>query len=58
MKKPIKVNAGDPWGRGEKWFMFYCPNEKCKRQLSGGDSECQYCKEKIDWSIPNRIFHP
>ena len=48
MKKPIKVNAGNAWGNGKPWFMFYCPNEKCKRQLSGGD--CKYCNQKIDWT--------
>jgi len=46
--RPIKVNHGDVWGRGKDWFTFYCPNEKCKRQLSG-ETECPHCSQNVVW---------
>jgi len=45
---PRKINHGDVWGRGKDWFTFYCPNEYCKRQVSG-ETECPHCGQKIVW---------
>ena len=42
---PQKINHGDVWGRGKDWFTFYCPNEKCKRQVSG-ETECPIVRKK------------
>lgn len=45
---PRKINHGDVWGHGKDWFTFYCPNEYCKRQVSG-ETECPHCGQKIVW---------
>ena len=45
---PIKVNHGDAWGNGKNWFTFYCPNNDCKRQLTG-ESKCPYCNQSVVW---------
>jgi DNA-directed RNA polymerase subunit RPC12/RpoP len=52
--KPIKVNHGDVWGTGKDWFTFYCPNQKCKRQVSG-EIKCPYCGQKINWKVPKQL---
>lgn len=49
MAAPTIQNVGDPWGRGESWFMHYCG--ACGRTLHAGvDKVCQKCGEPVEYT--------